>query len=154
MGNQSNSLCVHVQCCVQAVSMRFPCVARVHKHYRMLHQYWSELIKSPVAINHIPKCQGPGPGPRNPFPGFVLFSVIHRLGIMALVIVQHVLWCMVFLDAHVRDTKSPEPSLSPQIIRMFLDKVDRVIGHTIVSSILVPSMVLSNEKWKVVSSHS
>jgi len=34
-------------------------------------------------------------------------------------------------------------SLSPQIIRVFLDKVDRVIGHTIVSSILVPSLVLS-----------
>jgi len=51
-----------------------------------------------------------------------------------------------FLDARVRDSKSPEPSLSPQIIRVFLDKVDRVIGHTIVSSILVPSLVLSNEK--------
>jgi len=59
-----------------------------------------------------------------------------------------------FLDAHVWDSKSSEPSLSPQIISVFLDKVDRVICHTIVSSILVPSLVLSNEKWKVVSSHS
>jgi len=39
-----------------------------------------------------------------------------------------------------------EPSLSPQIIRVFLDKVDRVIGYTIVSSILVSSLVISNEK--------
>jgi len=51
-----------------------------------------------------------------------------------------------FLDACIQDSKSPEPSLSPQIIRVFLDKVDRVIGHTIVLSILVPSLVLSNEK--------
>jgi len=42
--------------------------------------------------------------------------------------------------------KSPEPSLSPQIIRVFLDKVDRVIDHTIVLSILVTSLVLSNKK--------
>ena len=57
-----------------------------------------------------------------------------------------------FLDAHIQDSKSPKPSLSPQIIRVFLDKMDRVIDHTIVLSILVPSLALSNEKWKVVSS--
>jgi len=150
MENQSNSLCMHVQCCAQAISMRFLCVARVHEHYRMPHQYWLELIKSPVAINHIPKCQGPvelisrvrsisgnSHARHYNFSDCATCSVMHG-----------------FLDARIRNSKSPEPLLSPQIIRVFLDKVDRVIGHTIVSSILVPSLVLSNEKWKVVSSHS
>jgi len=81
-----------------------------------------------------------------PFPGFALFLVIHtdwHHGISDRVTysVMHG-----FLDAHVRDSKSPEPSLSPQIIRVFLDNVDRVIGHTIVLLILVLSLVLSNEK--------
>ena len=81
-----------------------------------------------------------------PFPEFALFLVIHmdrNHGISNYVTysVMHE-----FLDARIQDSKSPEPSLSPQIIRVFLNKVDRLIGHTIVLSILVPSLVLSNEK--------
>jgi len=81
-----------------------------------------------------------------PFPEFALFLVIHTDRHHSISNCATYSVMCGFLDARVRDSKSPEPSLSPQIIRVFLDKVDRVIGQTIVLSILVPSLVLSNEK--------
>jgi len=61
----------------------------------------------------VSKLQGPVPVPQKPpkipFPGFILFSVIHMLSIMASVIACRTLWCWAFCFRY----QVPEPSISP-----------------------------------------
>jgi len=59
------------------------------------------------------KLQGPVPVPQKPpeilFPGFVLFSVIHMLGITVSEIAHHMLWCWAFCFRY----QVHEPLISP-----------------------------------------